>query len=224
MIQSDGPGSSFSPLNPNDRTIAKRSPAATGFADSNFGRSTFGNSDFANSTHGNSTGFGPSGIVPTSTPGMPQTVVGLIQAMHTNNSMDTLKLTLGVAQWQILSGYLQSFTMENNQVLIEVGGKDTTIYIVESGTLGVVYMDESGKVMQAAVGAGSCVGEGAFFSRMPRVATVQASSRCKLWSINPMRFTELSNRHAAVALALVMALGSVMSRRLSNKPRRGTVT
>jgi CRP/FNR family transcriptional regulator, cyclic AMP receptor protein len=229
MIKSDGPGSSFSPLNPNDRVIAKRNPAGNGlgdsaFAASTFGNSTFGHSDFGNSTHGNSTGFGPSGIVPTATPGMPQLVVGLIQAMHTNNSIDTIKLAMGVAQWQILSGYLQSFTMENNQVLIEQGSKDTTVYLIESGTLGVIYLDDNGQVQQAAVGAGSCVGEGSFFSRQPRVATVQASSRCKLWSINPMRFTELSNRHAAVALPLVMAMGSVMSRRLSNKPKRGAVT
>ncbi len=218
MIQSDGPGSSFSPLNPNDRVIAKRSPGGNGF-----GASSFAPSDFGNSTHGNSTGFGPSGIVPSATPGMPQLVVGLIQAMHTNNGLDTMKLTIGVAQWQILSGYLQSFTMENNQVLIEVGSKDTTVYLVESGTLGVIYMDESGQVMQAAVGAGSCIGEGSFFSRKPRVSTVQASSRCKLWSINPMRFTELSNRHAAVALPLVMAMGSVMARRLSNPLKRGAI-
>lgn len=229
MIKSDGPGSSFSPLNPNDRVIAKRPAGGNGFgssafAPSNFGNSTFASSDFAPSTHGNSTGFGPSGIVPSATPGMPQTVVGLIQAMHTNQSVDTIRLTLGVAQWQILSGYLQSFTMENNQVLIEQGAKDTTIYLVESGTLGVIYLDDHGQVQQASVGAGSCVGEGSFFSRMPRVATVQASSRCKLWSINPMRYTELTNRHAAVALPLVSALGSVMARRLGNKLKRGAVT
>jgi CRP/FNR family transcriptional regulator, cyclic AMP receptor protein len=229
MIKSDGPGSSFSPLNPNDRVIAKRNPGGNGFgesafAPSTFGNSTFGHSDFSNSTHGNSTGFGPSGIVPSATPGMPQSVMGLIQAMHTNSSIDTIKLTLGVAQWQILSGYLQSFTMEDNQVLIEQGSKDTTVYLVESGTLGVIHLNEAGQVQQTPVGAGSCVGEGSFFSRIPRVATVQASSRCKLWSINPMRFTELSNRHAAVALPLVMALGSVMARRLSNRSKRGAVT
>jgi CRP/FNR family transcriptional regulator, cyclic AMP receptor protein len=224
MIKSDGPGSSFSPLNPNDRVIAKRGPGGHGFGESGFAPSNFGSSDFANSTHGNSTGFGPSGIVPSATPGMPQLVVGLIQAMHANQSIDTIKLTLGVAQWQILSGYLQSFTMENNQVLIEQGSKDTTVYLVESGTLGVIYLDDNGQVQQAAVGPGSCVGEGAFFSRIPRVATVQASSRCKLWSMNPMRYTELSNRHVAVALPFVMALGSVMARRLGNRPKRGAVT
>ncbi len=232
MIKNDGPGlSGWSPLNENDRVIAKRPPGAapnSTFGNSNFGNSGFGNSGL-NSSFGNSggfsnSGFGPSGIVPTNAPGMPQTIVGLLQAIHTASSADTVKLTLGVAQWQVLASYLQPFTMEIGQALIEQGSKDTTVYLVEAGTLSVHVAEDVGKTNLAMVGPGSCVGEGAFFSRMPRNATVQATTRCKLWSINPMRFTELSNRHPAVALAVVMALGSVVARRLGNRPKRGAVT
>jgi CRP/FNR family transcriptional regulator, cyclic AMP receptor protein len=232
MIKNDGPGlSGWSPLNENDRVIAKRPPGAapnSTFGNSNFGNSGFGNSGLS-STFGNSggfsnSGFGPSGIVPTNAPGMPQTIVGLLQAIHTASSADTVKLTLGVAQWQVLASYLQPFTMEIGQALIEQGSKDTTVYLVEAGTLSVHVAEDVGKTNLAMVGPGSCVGEGAFFSRMPRNATVQATTRCKLWSINPMRFTELSNRHPAVALAVVMALGSVVARRLGNRPKRGAVT
>jgi CRP/FNR family transcriptional regulator, cyclic AMP receptor protein len=239
MIKSDGPGAGrFNPnSNENDRVIAPRNPASkpaansgfggTGFGNSGFGDSTFGannNSGFANSGFSNS-GFGPSGIVPTNAPGMPQTVIGLLQALQTNSNPDTVKLTLGVAQWQVLAGYLQTFTMEIGQALIEQGSKDTTVYVIEAGTLNVYQQTETGQNNHVAiVGAGSCVGEGAFFSRMPRNATVQAASRCKMWSITPMRFTELSNRHPPIALAFVMALGSVLARRLANKPKRGAVT
>lgn len=239
MIQSDrpGPGGFNQRINENDSVIAPRNPAArppansgfsnSGFGNSGFGNSTFGtggNSGFANSGFSNS-GFGPSGIVPTNAPGMPQTVIGLLQALQTNSNPDTVKITLGVAQWQVLAGYLQTFTMEIGQALIEQGSKDTTVYVVEAGTLNVYQQTETGQNAHVAiVGAGSCVGEGAFFSRMPRNATVQAASRCKMWSITPMRFTELSNRHPPIALALVMSLGSVLARRLSNKPKRGAVT
>jgi CRP/FNR family transcriptional regulator, cyclic AMP receptor protein len=226
MIKSDGPGQSgWSPLNENDRLIAKRNlgPSVPA-ANSTFGNSSFGSSGFGPSGGFSNSGFGPSGIVPTNAPGMPQSIVGLLQAIHTASSADTIKLTLGVAQWQVLAGYMQTFTMEQGQALIEQGSKDTTVYFVEAGSLSVHLADENGQVNLAMIGPGSCVGEGAFFSRMPRPATVQATSRCKLWSINPMRFTELSNRHPAVALALVMALGSVISRRVSSKPKRGAVT
>jgi CRP/FNR family transcriptional regulator, cyclic AMP receptor protein len=124
----------------------------------------------------------------------------------------------------VLASYLQPFTMEEGQALIEQGSKDTTVYLVESGTLNVLQTDDIGHAQVAMVGPGSCIGEGAFFSRMPRNATVQAATRCKLWSITPMRFTELSNRYPPVALALVMALGSVVARRVNNRPKRGAVT
>jgi CRP/FNR family transcriptional regulator, cyclic AMP receptor protein len=223
MIKSDGPGpSGWGSLNDNDRVIAKRAPGTpahhSAFSNSGFGNSGFGNSGFSNS------GFGPSGIVPSSGPGMPPSIVGLLQAIQAASSVDTVKLTLGVAQWQVLASYLQPFTMEEGQALIEQGSKDTTVYLVEAGTLNVLQTDDIGHAQVAMVGPGSCIGEGAFFSRMPRNATVQAATRCKLWSITPMRFTELSNRYPPVALALVMALGSVVARRVNNRPKRGAVT
>jgi CRP/FNR family transcriptional regulator, cyclic AMP receptor protein len=223
MIKSDGPGpSGWGSLNDDDRVIAKRAPGTpahqSAFSNSGFGNSGFGNSGFSNS------GFGPSGIVPSSGPGMPPSIVGLLQAIQAASSVDTVKLTLGVAQWQVLASYLQPFTMEEGQALIEQGSKDTTVYLVESGTLNVLQTDDIGHAQVAMVGPGSCIGEGAFFSRMPRNATVQAATRCKLWSITPMRFTELSNRYPPVALALVMALGSVVARRVNNRPKRGAVT
>ena len=76
----------------------------------------------------------------------------------------------------------------------------------------------------AMVGPGSLVGEGAFFSLEPRAATVQASGDCKLWCLAPMRYTELANRHPALALAVVYALGGVLARRHSNKPKRTAIT
>jgi CRP/FNR family transcriptional regulator, cyclic AMP receptor protein len=226
MIKSDEPGpSGFAPMNEDDRVIMRRNPAGAGAANSQFGNTGFGNSGFGNSGGGfTNSNFGPSGIVPSTQAGMPQMIIGLLQSMQAANSADSIKLTLGIAQWQVLSTYLQPFTMEAGQSLIEQGSKDTTIYLIEAGNLNVHVSDGPASAHVAIVGAGTCIGEGAFFSRMPRAASVQAATRCKLWSINPMRFTELSNRYPAIALPLVMALGSVLSRRLGNKPKRGAVT
>ncbi len=212
-----------------DRVIMRRNPAAappanTGFGNSGFGNSGFGNSGFSNSGFSNSN-FGPSGIVPTGVANMPTALLGLVYAMRTSESPDAFKLTLGVAQWEILEMFLQPFGMEPGQVLVEQGAKDTTVYLVESGTLNVYSNDGTGHTHLAMVGAGSCVGEGAFFSKTPRNATVQASTRSRLWSLSPMRFTELSNRHAPVALSFAMALGAVVARRMnSGGPKRSAIT
>jgi CRP-like cAMP-binding protein len=88
----------------------------------------------------------------------------------------------------------------------------------------VHYEDAKGRLRLAFVGPGSAVGEGAFFTRQPRSATVQAAHASKVWSLTPIRFTELSNRQPAVALEIAMALGSLVSRRLVNKPKRVAVT
>lgn len=151
-------------------------------------------------------------------------VQGLVQAVNQNQTNDRFGVALSTTQWDLLGTYLQPFALMPSQALIEQNALDRTLYIVESGTLSVHYEDDKGRVRLAMVGPGSVVGEGAFFSHLPRNATVQATGACKIWSMTPIRFTELSNRNPAVALAVAMALGSVVARRLVNKPKRVAVT
>ena len=151
-------------------------------------------------------------------------VRGLVQAINTNDTGDSFQPALTAAQWELLGTYLQPFAMSTGQLLIEQNAQDRTVYLIESGTLTVHYEDEKGRLRLASVGPGSAVGEGAFFTRQPRNASVQAGSACKIWSLTPIRFTELSNRQPTMALEVAMALGSLVSRRLSNRPKRVAVT
>jgi CRP/FNR family cyclic AMP-dependent transcriptional regulator len=148
----------------------------------------------------------------------------LIDAISRNQSDDAFSPALTPFQWETLSNYLQPLAVTQGQVLIAQNALDRTLYLIESGSLTVHYEDGKGRLRLAAVGAGSAVGEGAFFSRQPRNATVQAASAGKVWCLTPIRFTELSNRNPAVALEVAMALGSLVSRRLMNKPKRVAIT
>jgi len=49
---------------------------------------------------------------------------------------------------------------------------------------------------------------------------VQAGAPSRLWNLTANRFTEFANRNPAVALQLVMAIGAVQAKRLSNRRRR----
>ncbi len=151
-------------------------------------------------------------------------IQGLAQAILHCHSSDGLRCQFIQPHWDILSGYMQPFSLNSGQVLMEQGAIDRTLYFVESGTLSVHYEDEKARVRMALVGAGSVIGEGAFFSHAPRSATVHASSPCKLWCMTPARFLELANRHSPLALELTMAMGAVMAKRLYNRPRRVAVT
>ena len=151
-------------------------------------------------------------------------VADLARAVSANESNDSLPCRLSAVQWATLGAYLQPFPMWAGQALITQGAQDRTVYLIESGTLSVHYEDTKGRVRLAIVGPGSVVGEGAFFSHRPRSATVQAASAARIWSLTPLRFTELANRQPALALELVMGLGAVVSRRLANRPKRIAVT
>ncbi|MBE7367496.1 Crp/Fnr family transcriptional regulator [Ramlibacter pallidus] len=151
-------------------------------------------------------------------------VQGLIHAVAHNQSRDAFHPQLNAKQWELLGTYLQPFAVRQGQVLIEQNASDRTVYFVETGQLTVHYEDDKGRLRLATVEPGSAVGEGAFFTRQPRAATVQAAAACKLWSLSPIRFTELTNRQPALAVEVAMALGSLVSRRLSNRPKRVAVT
>ena len=149
---------------------------------------------------------------------------GLIRAIDEAQAEDCLANPLTPAQWEALSAYLQPYALDAGQVLFAQGVSDRTLYLIESGNLSVHYEDEKARLRMAMVGAGSVVGEGAFFSHRPRNATVQAVSSCRLWGLASIRFTELCNRQPTVAVALAMAAGSVLSKRLGNRKRRVATT
>ena len=149
---------------------------------------------------------------------------GLAQAIAQSNASDALRCQFNQPHWEILAGYMQPLALTNGQVLMEQGALDRTIYLIESGTLSVHCQDEKSRIRMALVGAGTVLGEGAFFSHAPRSATVQASSLCRLWCLSPMRFLELANRHSPIALELTMAMAAVMAKRLYNRPKRVAVT
>lgn len=149
---------------------------------------------------------------------------GLAQSMRLSSALDAVPLNLTDAQWPQLANYLQPVALQQGQVLIEQGVKDRTVYFVESGTLTVHYEDSRERVRIAVVGSGSLLGEGAFFSHLPRSATVHAGSDCRLWCLTPLRFRELSSRHPDVALELCVAMSAVLARRMYNRPKRVAVT
>lgn len=151
-------------------------------------------------------------------------IQGLANAIAHSHASDALRCQFTPQQWDILAGYMQPFAMQQGQVLIEQGSNDQTLYFIESGTLSVHYEDDKGRVRLALVAAGTVVGEGAFFSRMPRNATVQASGPSKVWCLTALRFRELSNRNSPIALELTVGLGGVLAKRLYNRPKRVAVT
>ena len=149
---------------------------------------------------------------------------GLMDAIFQNHTDDALHQMVSLAQWDLIGPFMQPFSLAQGQILIKEGSMDRILYFIESGSLSVHFEDLGGKVNLAILHPGSVVGEGSFFSQRPRSASVQGVSACELWALNPIRFAELSSRQPSAALALALALGAVISRRLVNQRRRISVT
>ena len=112
----------------------------------------------------------------------------LVEAVTANKSDDTLGRFMPVHVWDALASYLSEEKVERGHVLIAQGALDRTLYFVESGILRVHYGTRNGELQIALLGPGSVVGEGAFFSHVPRNATVQATQASVLWALTPGRF------------------------------------
>lgn len=149
---------------------------------------------------------------------------GLLAAIEANGSEDSLTRLISHQQWETIAEFLQLFTLNGGQELIRQGSVDRSLYFVEEGTLTVHYQDVNSRIRLAVLGPGSALGEGSFFSHLPRNATVHAASPCKIWRLSAQRFQELSRRHPGPALALAMGLGSVISVRLQSQRKRTAVT
>ncbi len=124
----------------------------------------------------------------------------------------------------MIAPYLQPFALPPSQVLIPQGTLDRTVYFLESGGLSVHFEDYKGRVHLAIVNPGSAVGEAGFFSNMPRNATAQSVGECRLWKLHYSKFLELSQNQPSVAVALAMGLAATITKRMTDRRKKVSVT
>ena len=151
-------------------------------------------------------------------------VQALCRAIAQNTSYDAFAPNYGAQQWELVASYLQPYDLTAGQVLIDQGAHDRTLFFIESGALSVHLIAENGQMQLAILNPGSVVGEGSFFSRLPRSANVVSTGTSRVWRLTPIRFAEMANRQPALALELTLALGGVIARRMVNRPKRVAVT
>ncbi len=152
-----------------------------------------------------------------------QDISRLVEAVKGNKNDDTLGRFMTPTAWDVLSEHLSFEKVERGHVLISEGALDRTLYFVESGVLRVHYGNNT-SLQIALISPGSVVGEGSFFSEIPRNATVQATQPGLLWSLSPRQFKQMTKKDPLAALSLAMALGAVISTRMLNVSRKISVT
>ena len=150
-------------------------------------------------------------------------VSGLIAAIARNTEAGGLRKFLETYRWKVLADYVRPVKHARGELVIGQGEQDRKVYFVESGDLKVDLHAEKGIVHLAIVGPGSMVGEGSFFSNLPRIASVSAYSDCRIWVMSPEDFERLSRNNPSVALAVSMALGTLLATRMMDMTKRLSV-
>jgi len=150
-------------------------------------------------------------------------VTALIAAVARNTEAGGLRKFLEIYRWKVLADYIHPVKHARGELVIGQGELDRKLYFVESGDLKVDMHTEKGIIHLAIVGPGSVVGEGSFFSHLPRSASVSAYSDCRVWTLAPADFERLSHNNANVALAVSMALGTILATRMFDMSKRLSV-
>jgi CRP/FNR family cyclic AMP-dependent transcriptional regulator len=146
----------------------------------------------------------------------------LAAAVRRNKIGDARRLTR--ANWHALSKVMQRRTAEPHTCLIRQGENERRVYFVESGLLRVFRSEALDRVQIGVIGAGSLVGEGAFFAPVVRNSSVEAIEPSVLWELSTEAFEAMAEHHPEHALAFALYLGAVLSGRMLRPAARLSVT
>lgn len=119
------------------------------------------------------------------------------------------------AEWNMLLGHTRHRWLTAGDTVISAGASDRSLYLVLDGVLEVLVA-RGRRVYQrvASLGAGSVLGELAFFDGGTRSALVRAVTAAELAELSPAEFEALAVADPALARRLLFELGRVLAKRL----------
>lgn len=120
------------------------------------------------------------------------------------------------ADWRELFRFTSIRSVLAGEALIRRGEPDRTLYFVLRGELEVIAHSSDALTMGrvAVVGAGSLLGELAFFDGGPRSAGVWAVVDCKVAAMTPDQYAAFERSNPALARDLCFALGRILAGRV----------
>ena len=118
--------------------------------------------------------------------------------------------------WKQLFRFTSTRKVVAGEALIRHGEPDRTLYFVLHGDLEVIVRSDDGLTMGrvALVGAGSVLGELAFFDGGPRSAGAWAVDDCEVAAMTPDQYAAFEQSSPALGRELLFALGRILAIRL----------
>lgn len=119
------------------------------------------------------------------------------------------------AEWATLLEHTRHRWFSPGDAVISEGASDRSLYLILDGSLEVLV--ERGRHRHqrvASLGAGSVIGEMAFFDGGARSALVRAVTAAELAELSPSEFDALAAADPALARRLLFELGRILAKRL----------
>lgn len=122
--------------------------------------------------------------------------------------------------FEILMPYLECLELDPHSTFICQGTPSEAVFFVERGQVSVQSKtaDRSLRRLRT-LGPGMIVGEISFCLRRPRIASVVADTRTKVWSLNHADLVRLCGAEPAISSAFQAYLSRIMAERLSQSNR-----
>jgi CRP-like cAMP-binding protein len=147
-----------------------------------------------------------------------ESAIGSFRAGGSDASRDDALLLPGWRDedWNELFRFTSVRGVTAGEALIRRGESGRTLYFVLDGNLEVIVHAGDGLSMGrvALVGAGSVLGEQAFFDGGPRSAGAWAVDDCEVAAMSPDQYAAFEQSSPALARALLFALGRILAIRL----------
>ena len=94
-------------------------------------------------------------------------------------------------------------TYEDGQRIVKQGEVGDCMYIVQKGNVEVIAESPDGEIRLAVLGAGEVFGEMALFTKTPRSATVRASGKARVLSIDRRGFVKRIHEDPSLAFGIL---------------------
>lgn len=115
-------------------------------------------------------------------------------------------------QWRVLRSFTEYRRFRAGESVVSMGETDRSLHVVIEGTLEVLLGGR--RPRRTTLGAGSLIGEVAFFDGLPRTADVRAVTDADLLHLTPERFEVFAAKHPDLGRELLMDLGRLLALRL----------
>ncbi|MDP7637079.1 MAG: iron-containing redox enzyme family protein [Phycisphaerae bacterium] len=128
---------------------------------------------------------------------------------------------LSTDTYQHLLRIAETLTISEGEILIREGGRHRTLYVLESGSLGVSQKTDDGEQQLGTIESGDVVGEIAFIDQRPRSATVTVLQPSQLLKFDYATVMEALVDHPDALVDLLQALAARVTQRLRDQiPRQ----